>query len=196
MSVFRISDLSFDIINAGLKGRIMNEHIFWALSIQAQYTGRFRGEEWRPRAYCEKLPQISEENVTRWTDILDRTIEWKNNVDEETGAPIASLCIFEHLDIYDSKLTFGKREDYNSFDIDWQAKCDVFFDNDYGKDLDLVIQTRVVFEGVEVPFQEEGESEVLFRKCIPEGEFSFLAGDGRSYRSRYIPREASQRLST
>jgi hypothetical protein len=169
---FRVKDLHFEISEAVLKAHI-SDTLRWSISIRATYPeGRILGEQWEPRAYSEDIVPISGKTLHYWSDIMGQTVEWDDCCDPMIGDPIASLRVFEHLDIYKSRLVIGSLIAPNTLAIDWQARCDVFFGDDCGRDLELSIQTAVRFEGIEVPFQEERESRALLRKYIREGEFT------------------------
>lgn len=158
------------------------------MSITAKYPeGRFRGEEWRPRVYSEELFPLSGKVLNYWSDILGQSIKWDDCCDEKTGELIASLYVFEHLDIYKSKLMLGQLNGRDSFKIDWKARCNVSFDDDYDENLELTIQTAVKFEGIEVPFQDETESFALLRQHVRSGEFIFDPGDGKYHKPIFRP---------
>lgn len=187
MSIFRIKDLNFDITEAIFKGHI-GETLYWSISIDGKYPeGLFRGEEWEPRAYSENLLPVAGNALNQWSDILGRSIKWDDNYVDQTGESIASLYLFEHMDIYGSELVLGGFSGEDSFDITWNALCDISFDEVYGNGLELFIQTKVKFAGIEVPFQNEKESLALLRKHIPEGEFAFYPGDGKHYKPIFRP---------
>ncbi|CAN5518646.1 hypothetical protein BH09VER1_BH09VER1_51360 [soil metagenome] len=187
MGLFRIKDLEFEIVEATFKAHI-SEGLRWSIRIKAEYpNGRIQGSEWSPLAYSEDLFQIGGTVLNRWSDILGQSIEWGDGYDEKRGEYFGSLCVFEHLDIYQSKLVLGPLISPSSFAIDWAAQCDVCFDDDYGKGLALTIQTGVEFEGIEVPYQDERESLAALRKHIREGEFAFDPGDGRHYKPIFRP---------
>jgi len=180
MNELRIKDLNFAVSEAVLLARISADEFYWSISIDAKYPeGRIRGEVWEPKVYSENLFPLAGKALDHWRDILGRTIEWDDCYDLKTGDPIASVCVFEHLDIYKSKLTFGEATGGDSFKVDWRARCDVYFDDDYGEDLELSIQTEVKFAGVEVPFQDEVKSQALLRQYIRGGNFTFDQAHGK-----------------
>jgi len=190
MSAFKIKDLNFNVTKAIFKGHI-GETLYWSISINGRYPeGRFRGEQWKPRAYSDDLLPIAGRALNRWSDILGQSIRWTNNYLDKTGEYIASLHVFEHMDIYRSELILGELSGKDSFNIDWNALCDLSFDEDYGNSLELFIQTEVKLEGIEVPFQfqDEKESLALLRKHIREGEFTFEPGDGKHYKPIFRPK--------
>jgi len=129
------------------------------------------------RTYSDDLLPIAGRALNRWSDILGQSIRWTNNYLDKTGEYIASLHVFEHMDIYRSELILGELSGKDSFNIDWNALCDLSFDEDYGNSLELFIQTEVKLEGIEVPFQFQDEKESLAFPSV----FGFAISGGISF---------------
>lgn len=174
MNTMRISDLVFALDKVALAACIQDGCLVWALSITAT-PQEVHGELWRPRAYSESLIAIEGLKLAVWNQAFDQELCWTNGFNKEAHRPNASLFVFEHTEIYRSKLKI-KAEPTGAFEIVWRARCDVFFGS-YQNNLDLEINAMGVWEGVVVGSRGERisaeEASKRLKNHIREGLFQF-----------------------
>ena len=174
MNTMRIADLIFSVNQAVLVASIEDGSLIWSLSIAATPQD-VHGELWRPRAYSESLLGIEGMKLTSWHDAFEHELIWDNGFNEKARRPNASLFVFEHIEIYSSSLKI-MAEPSGAFEINWRAKCDVFF-GPYQNDLDLEIHASGIWEGVVVGSRGENmsadEASRRLKDHIQEGAFEF-----------------------
>ena len=175
--MFTIGDLKFDIQAAVLDAFIDEDDysVNWGLEI----TGRKRelfGGYWQPSAYSEVLFKTAPYEVQSWKEIAGRVISWDECYDEEQEGYHAALYTFEHEGIYDSRLEIIALLD-GSLGVKWRAKCDVFWNEQYSGDLDLVIETPICFKGVLLGNRSQEEAHAMFAKAFDPRGFSFTTTD-------------------
>ena len=183
MNTMRIADLIFPVTNTVLMASIQDVSLVWSLSIEAKPTD-VRGESWRPRAYSESLLDIEGRKFVEWQQAFEHDFRWKSGFNEKARRPNASLFVFEHAEIYNSVLKITA-DPTGAFEVDWRAKCDVFFDP-YQSGLDLEIHAQGIWGGVLVGGRAESlsatEASLRLKEHIKTGAFEFCpASEDQDY---------------
>jgi hypothetical protein len=154
--VFRIKDRVFVVDSAFLFAEIRelteartmwgarNEGIAWFVEVRSKENIAGENDGWEPYAECIcKFPRLP------WQSIDGQVLEWDDSWDEEMGNQRSSLYLFDHCPIMNSRLEFSERRK-TEFNLRWQGQCDLFWDEEYGENLELLIETKVQFIGIAV----------------------------------------------
>jgi hypothetical protein len=183
MNKFSIADLEFAPDFAQLIADIRNGRIEWSISISAE-PRVIRGEQWQPRASSDHLVALDSRFLEYWQDAFAKSVEWDDCCNPINDRVHALLYVFEHTEIYKSRIDFVPRKGRDVF-VNWHALCDVFFDEEYESRLNLCIQTAATFNGVVVGTAgeriDEIEANIRLRRFIAHGEFEYLPPIGDSY---------------
>ena len=179
----RIADLIFSVNKTVLVASIQDGSLVWSLSIEAKPKD-VHGELWRPRVYSESLLDIEGVKLVEWNQAFEHEFRWDNGFNEKARRPNASLFVFEHAEIYNSVLKITV-DPAGAFEIDWRAKCDVFFDP-YQSGLDLEVHALGVWGGVLVGGRAESlsavEASLRLKEHIKTGAFEFCpASEDQDY---------------
>jgi hypothetical protein len=143
--MIKIKDLEFAVLSAEISAILSEKdpELRWYINIEAR--PRCIDEiSWRPRIYAEGFMI----EVRQWTRLDQIAIEIKDE-QEFIGWDAGYLYVFEHLPMRHNRVAVRGRHGV-TFDLSWDAKCDVFFGDDYEEDLNLSIKTPIQFTGVEV----------------------------------------------
>ncbi|HYF34396.1 MAG TPA: hypothetical protein VD994_03825 [Prosthecobacter sp.] len=174
--MLQIADQTFQIASATLVADVTGGALSWSLNIEtvAKNVG---GKRWQPHAYSDHLLPIEGIMLEHWTDVFLHDLTWSANYHEEAETTHAALDVFKPLDIFDSRLRITPQPGGNQIQIDWSARCDVFFSDAYGGNLPLEIHTPGTFDGIVVgePGESLTESEALerLRPHVATGDFHF-----------------------
>lgn len=171
--MFEIADLQFDIQHATLDAFIDDSDfsVKWGVEIQA-IEKNISGHAWQPRAYSEIIMKTAAYEIKSWKQVIGKTISWDNCYDEETEEYRAALYIFEHEDIYNSVFKFNSLQG-NGVGITWKAKCNMYWDEKYDSDLDLLIETPIEFNGIWFGRISEDDAKLLLEKALDPSDFFF-----------------------
>jgi hypothetical protein len=175
--MFKIADLKFDIQHATLDAFIddIDFSVKWGIEIQT-INKNISGHVWQPKAYSEILMKTAAYEIKTWKQIIDKTISWNGCYNEETEEYRAALYIFEHEDIYDSVIKFTSLHG-NGVGITWKAKCNVYWDEKYHSDLDLLIETPIEFNGIWFGKTSEDDAKLILAKAFDPAGFFFIKTD-------------------
>lgn len=162
--MFKISDLEFQHEFAELDAFWSGNCLRWGISINGKYSGRLFGEEWQPRAYSERIPEIE---TAEFADLSGKTASWGDPYIPDTGGRHGALCVFEHLDIRDSKIAFSQ---LNGLQIPfvWTGLCDVFFNARYRDNLPITIEGIAIIDSVYSEFENEQDAHRAMKFMPPQ----------------------------
>lgn len=165
--IFQISDLSFSIESAILDAFIDEEKnvMNWGIEIQSQ------GNNWHPQAYSEVLLNTAPEELTNWRGISGREITWSSPLNE-ADEPYGVLYVFGHEPIYNSNIQLNLSAD-NSLILKWDAYCDIYWDEKYGSNLQLRIETALFFQGILCGRRNKAECEHLVKHFFSLDDFEY-----------------------
>jgi hypothetical protein len=143
--MFKIKDLDFEIKSAYVDAFVssIDNQLIFSLYIETEENEDiFMGY---PACFnSEILLKFNPGEISQWQDIAGKTVEWEDCPDD--SEPHALLYVFEHEEVYHAKIEFVKTGDKIAVKIN--ARCDVFYDDDYSEDLPLQIETEVDFYGI------------------------------------------------
>ena len=161
-----LKDACFPISRAELSAAIPDPH-WWAkynqsgdprLAWHFELKGeRVDGQElWEPLVYHQNLHFP----VRRWPEVTGQVVEWSTAVDAESGEPNGAFYILEHEAISRGRLCFFERDGVR-FRFSWEGVCDVFWDEEYGRDVPFTAEGWATFTGVRVCGSESDTDESL-----------------------------------
>jgi hypothetical protein len=186
--MIRISDLEFSIAKADFFGELSSNDLSWGMWIHGTPKD-VKGVQWHPVIGSEDLLGLHDKPIKKWTDILNYSLSWSDWFDEEQDRPNALIGVFEHCGVYDSSIHFGERQG-NRFRLQWNAKCDVFFDRErYYDNLDLSIDAQVTFLGIFTdiePMSRESAISALSRFLDPH-DFQYCEEHPEELRPCFLP---------
>jgi len=93
-----------------------------------------------------------------WMQLEGQIVQWDKN---ENGYGI--LYVFEHEDITQEKIVFGKRNKFN-YEIYWTGLCNIYWDEEYDEDLPFELTTEVKFTGVTVRACEKDNDNTIYER--------------------------------
>jgi hypothetical protein len=118
---------------------------------------RVDGQElWEPLVYHQNLHFP----VRRWPEVAGQVVEWFTAVDDESGEPNGAFYVLEHEAISRGRLCFFER-DGGRFRFSWEGVCDVFWDEEYRRDVPFKAEGWATFAGVRVCGRESDTNESL-----------------------------------
>jgi hypothetical protein len=178
LSVFQIKDRTFVVASAFLFAEIRevpqaqtmwgprNEGIAWFLEVRTEENGANEPDGWEPSAECMcKFPKLY------WQDIDGQVVEWGDSWDEEMGNPRGTLYLFNGCPIKNSRLTFRDRIK-TEFHFRWEGLCDLFWNEDYRDNLELLIEGKAQFIGIAVYEKELSKAWQMLAQFQNPAEFS------------------------
>ena len=161
MLVLKIKDRTYAVESAVLFAEIRpidqarsmwgstNKGIAWFLEIGTPEDTTDNLDEWNPFVTCIcKFPRL------HWREIEGKVLEWTDAWDTEMANGRSCLWIFDSpAPIHSNRLEFSRRSE-DTFAIRWQGLCDLNWDEEYGANLEFLIETRVKFLGIAIYEQD------------------------------------------
>jgi hypothetical protein len=116
---------------------------FWSLEVWVE--GEMDGEVQEARATAEEMRFP----VRRWVDVAGQVVEWSEPNGAQHGRPYGLFYLGEHEMIGRARLRFTER-DGAAFWFEWEGVCDVFWGEEYGRDVPFSVAGWARFTGVTV----------------------------------------------
>lgn len=150
---FILKDKTFDIRSAELSATIPDPcwvrrydpaddpRPYWSLEVWVE--GELNGLVEEARATAEEMRF----QIRRWTDVAGQTVEWAGPYDKKAGRPYGLFYLGEHEMIGRARLRFTER-DGTAFRFEWEGACDVFWGEEYGRDVPFSAAGWARFTGV------------------------------------------------
>lgn len=142
--MLRIADLAFAVVNCRLEAFCDTDKMSWDIQVECapHPDGKFHGHG--PNlslSLFETLPEA----FRHWTGLAPREVRWVEKNDTDV-TPSGMLYIFEHTPTFDCHARLYN--DAGEMHVELDGKCDVYFDEYYDTNLDLHLDSAVVFRGV------------------------------------------------
>ena len=190
---FILKDKPFAIKSAELSAAVLDPYwlrkyhptgdprLFWSLEVEAE--GELGGEVCSPWASVEEMRFP----ICRWVDVGGQTVEWAGPYDEKAGVPNGRFYLNEHERISRARLRFTERDGVH-FRFEWEGVCDVFWDEEYGRDVPFSAAGWARFTGVTVYGSGADTDESLrgrLAQNLEPGDFvqGLLLNEGHRYDS-------------
>ncbi len=146
MDTLQIADLHFNVDWAKLDAFVSasDQRLNWGFKVMASRSEQPH-EDWTPELTSEILFSTAPGELGAWWDIAPRTITWTSPITAEND-PWASLYMFEH-----EPMMRGTAEVYSQAGVvrlRVNGICAVNWDETYGQDLPLSLDTALSFDGV------------------------------------------------
>jgi hypothetical protein len=87
--------------------------------------------------------------VRRWVDVAGQVVEWSEANGSAQGRPYGLFYLGEHEMIGRARLRFTER-DGTAFRFEWDGVCDVFWSEEYGRDVPFSVTGWARFTHVTV----------------------------------------------
>ena len=151
--MLRIADLEFDIISCRLEAYCHTDSMQWDIQVEANShpDGKFHGNQ--PNLSLSLFKTLPE-TFQHWRELAPRNVSWVKRSDTDV-TPSGMLYIFEHTPIFECHAQFY--DDGSEIQIELGGKCDVYFDKKYDTNLDLHLDSPVVFQCVWFGRQTESD---------------------------------------
>lgn len=168
--MFRIADIDFQNQNAYLDAYVDEQELVFGIHIQGSSKNN-QFKDWKPHVESDALLRFKPGELKTWSDIAGRTIQWQDAHDSDQE-PYAFLYVFEHEPIYQSKVMFENI--HGEVFVKWNALCDVGFDEKYGVQLPLNIESSVSFAGILFGDKPEEQCKKLIEPYLQPHHFQFI----------------------
>ena len=177
----------------------------WGMSVRCKpvtvkVDGAFE-ESFAPRLIVDDLDFMG----SHWQDLVGIEIAQEGAWHGE-GEPSASLVVEQRGDLRESTVRVVGFQG-TSFEVELDAECDVFLDDDHDKNVPLKVRALIPFEGVRFRFRAEGLDsrhpeekaiQLLAMHLAPEGfetpKLEPLTEPGL-YSAHFVPREHDKPIS-
>lgn len=179
---FKLGGVSFGIDSAVFWGEITHfDHLDWAISIRAK-KGRIVGEIVSPRAYSPGLFIHPVGRNSELRSAINCTMKWQSCHAPGHSSPLATLYVFEHLDIYDSFVSL-KWDGGKTVTCLWSGFCDLYLGSKFDREVKLDVNCSIRFLGFRVAAEHFKNAKDLLGAIFPKLKFS---GIGQSARYLYL----------
>ncbi len=143
--MLRIADLEFVVASCQLEAYCSAERMKWDVELKCKENakGMFHGYEPKLSLSLFETPPNA---FRHWTNLFPRETSWTESEDNDE-VPCGMLYIFEHTLIYETHVGCFCEES-GQMRIQLEGKCDVHYDEVYGQNLDLHLDTQFTFSRV------------------------------------------------
>lgn len=166
----RLADLEFDVVSCRLEAYCHADTMQWDIEVECNSNadGRFHG--YKPSlslSLFETLPRA----FSHWTDLAPRDARWveKNDTDE---TPSGMLYVFEHTPVFECVARCFIANG-GAMCVELDGKCDVHFDEQYGTDIELHLESAVTFRGVWFGRLPESDCRDAISRFLDPNDFDF-----------------------
>ena len=168
-AMLRIADLNFDVVSCRIEAYCHTDKMQWDIQVESDShaDGRFHG--YKPHLSLSLL-ETPPGAFQYWRELAPRDVRWVDKNDTDV-TPSGMLYIFEHTPIFECHARC-----YNAaaeMRIELDGKCDVYFDEDYDADLDLHLDSAVVFRGVWFGRRPESECRNDISRFLNPDDFDY-----------------------
>jgi len=129
----------------------------WYLELKGERVDR--EEMWEPLVYHQNLHFP----IQRWIEVAGQVVEWFTPVDDESGEPNGAFYVCEHEAISRGRIRFFERDGLR-FRFSWTGNCDLFWDEEYRRDVPFSAEGWTTFTGVRVNGSESDTEESLRKR--------------------------------
>jgi hypothetical protein len=167
--MLRIADVDFTVVSCQLEASCNSAKMQWDIVVKcAPHPDRkFQG---LAPSLSLSLFKTSKRALRHWTKLAPREVRWVRRNDTDV-TPSGLLYLFEHTPIFKCyarcSLTAGNMQ------VELDGKCDVHYDEEYSENLDLHLESRVVFRGVWFGRQPEAECRNKIARFLNADDFDF-----------------------
>lgn len=167
--MLRIADLEFAVASCRLEAYCHTDKMLWDIQVEcASHPDRkFHGHQPNLSLSLFETPPAA---FRRWTELIPREVRWVNKNDTDV-TPSGTLYIFEHTPIFECRarcsIVAGKMQ------VELDGKCDVHFDEQYDTNLELHLDSAVIFRGVWFGRQPESDCRSEIARFLNPDDFEF-----------------------
>lgn len=174
LNTLKLKNTEYKIVKAELTATIPDPYwIDTYNSSESKKIGWFLDIEAEPFDESEKALDgyginISHEyltfNIKSWKEIEGKVVNWDtpfNEYDEPNG----NLYVFSHEDILNGNIEFSKRIG-NKFITTWKGNGNIFWDDEFGKNVPFELNCEVTFKEVIVRCSEKDDNESVIQRIV------------------------------
>ncbi len=141
INTLTIKDYLFTINSASISQSKDEQGNFrWDINIEAEGR-KVDGVLWSPKIYGENMKV----DAPDLNNIVGKEIWIKEAYNYVSEEHLLKMYIFEHEDIWDSKIKFLARNG-NKLLISWEGKCNIHWNDKYGENVPFKIETQMIIE--------------------------------------------------
>jgi hypothetical protein len=107
---------------------------------------------------------------SHWTSLVPRDVRWAEKNDTDV-TPSGMLYVFEHTPIFECHARCF--DEAGKMQVALDGKCGVYYDEHYGTNLDLHLDSSVVFRGVWYGRRSESECRKDIARFLNPDDFAF-----------------------
>lgn len=175
---FNIADLVFSVREAEMDAELTNQGLSWSLRIAAipmSVASTGSDEMWYPYVQHENLPLIATTGKS-WKELLPVTSKFSR---PEESVNCSFSVFSSSCPLNTSGLTINIGE-ANSLRIKWKGSTDIDFDDKYGENQPLHIDTIGTFRGINCQI-DYADAEARLAKFIDTNDFVLTKQDNRCF---------------
>lgn len=138
MDTLKIKNLEFAITSASIsEAKDHDGNTRWSISVK---TGKKKidGHIWQPSIQGENMLV----NAPSLAKIIGKEIYIKDAYNHKTDEYLLSLYIFEHEDIWDSRIQFISRE-MDTLKVQWTGRCNIHWNEEYSENIPFQIDANL-----------------------------------------------------
>ncbi|HBP22718.1 MAG TPA: hypothetical protein DEA08_33675 [Planctomycetes bacterium] len=192
MDVLRIDDLEFELSRCAIVGFLTEtgdkdedededeEVLAWGLELECRERKLF-GDRWAPKLTCDRAFLASPGADQSWRSLFPRVVDLPDENDDED--PTVLMYLWSHLGVRSNQLELGEARGWE-LDVEWTARCDVYFDDRYDSDLSLSVRAKARFDRILLGRQSEEEARSELEDHLDLTELRYTVDDGVA---AYVP---------
>jgi hypothetical protein len=142
--MLRIADLEFPVVSCLLKAYCGEDNLLWIFEVECGPHASGELESYAPKLELN-LFQTAPGEMQHWWELAPREASWV--ADNDNGiTPSGMLRIFEHTLLSQSQARLSSAN--GEMQLNLTGRCDVHFNERYGRNLPLTLDTAVKFDGI------------------------------------------------
>ncbi len=168
-SMMWIADLEFEVSSSRLEAYCHGDKMQWDIHVHcnSHSEGAFHRHE--PKLSLS-LFETPSQTLSYWTDLAPRDARWLEKNDTDV-TPSGMLYIFEHTPIFECIAQL--RNERGIMQVKVNGKCDVYYDEQYDTNLDLRLDSEVVFHCVWFGRRPESECRAAISAFLDPNDFDY-----------------------
>jgi hypothetical protein len=167
--MLRIADIEFDIGSCRLEAYCHGDKMKWDIQVEcaAHPESKFHGHS--PNLSLS-LFETAPRAFSHWTRLVPREARWIEKNDTDV-TPSGMLYVFEHTPVFECVARCY--HEAGEMRVTVAGKCDVHYGDGYDVDLDLHLDSAVIFRGVWFGRRSESNCKKVISRFLNPDDFTF-----------------------
>lgn len=167
--MLRIADLEFDVASCRIEAYCYTDKMQWDIQVEtnSHVDGEFHNCKPSLSLSLFETPPAA---FRHWTELAPREVRWVEKNDTDV-TPSGILYIFEHTPVFECHARCYK--DLGQMYVELDGKCDVYFDEHYDTNLELHIDSAVIFRCVWFGNRSESACRNEIARFLNPNDFDF-----------------------